>query len=114
MDAIAQIREVYVSPAIQRYIIDLVGRTRQSGDVYLGSSPRGSLALYRASQAKAALASREYIIPDDIKEMAEVTLAHRIIVGPAARIKDVTSEGIVTDVLRRVPVPGTALGAARS
>lgn len=109
-----EIKKVYLDPQLKRYIVDIVTATRSHEDVYLGGSPRGSLALYRASQAKAALASREYIIPDDIKEMAEVTLAHRIIVGPAARIKDVTSEGIVTDVLRRVPVPGTALGAARS
>jgi MoxR-like ATPase len=109
-----EIKKVYLDAQLKRYIVDVVTATRSHEDVYLGASPRGSLALYRASQAKAALVGRDYIIPDDIKEMAEITLAHRIIVGPAARIKDVTSEGIVTDVLRRVPVPGTALGAARN
>jgi MoxR-like ATPase len=109
-----EVKKVYLDAQLKRYIVDVVSATRSHEDVYLGGSPRGSLALYRASQAKAALAGRDYIIPDDIKEMAEVTLAHRIIVGPAARIKDVTSEGIIADVLRRVPVPGTALGAARN
>lgn len=102
------IREVYVADEIKRYIIDLVGASRQHSDVYLGSSPRGSLALFRTSQARAAMAGRDYVIPDDVKALAEVTLAHRIIVGPAARIKDISSRTIVQDILASTPVPGAS------
>jgi MoxR-like ATPase len=102
------IREIYVAEEIKRYIIDLSNASRQHPDVYLGSSPRGSLALFRTAQARAAMAGREYVIPDDVKALAEVTLAHRIIVGPAARIKDITSRTIVQDILNAVPVPGSS------
>ncbi len=102
------IKEVYVADEIKRYIIDLVNASRQHPDVYLGSSPRGSLALFRTSQARAAMAGREYVIPDDVKALAEVTLAHRIIVGPAARIKDISSRTIVQDILVTTPVPGAS------
>ncbi|MBN1428876.1 MAG: MoxR family ATPase [Anaerolineae bacterium] len=108
------IKQVYLDRQLKRYIIDLVSATRAHDDIYLGASPRGSLALYRTSQARAALDGRDFVLPDDIKEMLEVTLAHRIIVGPAARIKDVTAEGIIADVVRKVAVPGAMLGAARS
>ena len=86
--AIEEIRQVYVSPTIQKYIIDLVGRTRQSGDVYLGASPRGSLALFRAGQARAALQGRDHVLPDDIKALAVPVLGHRVIVSPAARLRE--------------------------
>jgi len=102
------IREVYVADEIKRYIIDLANATRQHPDVYLGSSPRGSLALFRTSQARAAMAGRDYVIPDDVKALAEVALAHRIIVGPAARIKDISSRTIVQDILATTPVPGAS------
>lgn len=102
------IREIYVAEEIKRYIVDLGNASRQHADVYLGSSPRGSLALFRTAQARAAMAGREYVIPDDVKALAEVTLAHRILVGPAARIKDITSRTIVQDLLNSVPVPGAS------
>ncbi len=103
------VREVYVADEIKRYIIDVVNGTRQHPEVSLGSSPRGSLALFRTSQARAAMAGREYVIPDDVKALAEVTLAHRIIVGPNARIKDISSRTIVQDVLTRTPIPGASV-----
>ena len=103
------IREVYVAEEIKRYIIDLVTATRQHPDVYLGSSPRGALALFRTSQARAAMAGRDYVIPDDVKALTEVTLAHRVIVGPAARIKDISSRTIVQDILANTPVPGATV-----
>jgi MoxR-like ATPase len=103
------VREVYVAEEVKRYIIDLVTATRQHPDVYLGSSPRGSLALFRTSQARAAMAGRDYVVPDDVKALAEVTLAHRIIVGPAARIKDISSRTIVQDILAATPVPGATV-----
>jgi MoxR-like ATPase len=106
LDAIAEIRQVYVSPTIQRYIIDLVGRTRQSGDVYLGASPRGSLALFRAGQARAALQGRDHVLPDDIKALAVPVLGHRVIVSPAARLRELSADRIVQEIVYTAPVPG--------
>jgi MoxR-like ATPase len=102
LEAAETIKQVYVSPAVKRYIVDLTGRTRQSGDVYLGASPRGSLSLYRTGQARAALAGRDHVLPDDVKELAVPVLAHRIIVSPAARLRDLSSDSIVYNT----PVPG--------
>jgi len=106
LDAIEAVRQVYVAPTIQRYIIDLVGRTRQSGDVYLGASPRGSLALFRAGQARAALQGRDHVLPDDIKALAVAVLGHRIIVSPAARLRELSADRIVQEIVYSAPVPG--------
>ena len=102
----AAIRELYVDVLVKTYIIEVVTRTRKHGDVYLGASPRGSLTLFRAAQARAALEGRAYVIPDDIKALAPYALAHRMIVSPSARIKDVDAESIVRDILASVTVPG--------
>lgn len=104
--AFKAVREIYVSPVIQKYIIDLVGRTRQSNDVYLGASPRGSLALFRAGQARAALLGRDHVLPDDIKAMVVAVLGHRVIVSPAARLRELSADRIVEEVLHNSPVPG--------
>src|SRR5512144_1661532 len=106
LDAVEGMREIYVAPAIQRYIIDLVGRTRQSADVYLGASPRGSLALFRAGQARAALQGRDHVLPDDIKALAVAVLGHRIIVSPAARLRELSADRIVQEIVYTAPVPG--------
>ncbi|HZY41798.1 MAG TPA: MoxR family ATPase, partial [Anaerolineae bacterium] len=102
----AGIREVYVDVLVKTYIVEIVTRTRKHTDVYLGASPRGSLTLFRSGQARAALEGRDYVIPDDIKALAPFALAHRMIVSPSARIKDVDAETIVRDILASVPVPG--------
>ena len=104
----AAVREVYVADEVKRYIVDLVNASRQHPDVYLGSSPRGALALFRTSQTRAAMAGREYVIPDDVKALADVTLSHRVIVGPAARIKDISSRTVIQDILASTPVPGAS------
>jgi MoxR-like ATPase len=101
-----EIKRVYVSKLVKRYLVDLVNRTRQSTDVYLGASPRGSLALFRTGQAVAALAGRDFVLPDDIKRMAVSVLAHRVIVGPAARLRELSAEKIVEEILENLPVPG--------
>jgi len=100
------LKEVYVDPLIKTYIVEIVNQTRRHPEVYLGASPRGSLTLYRTAQAFAALRGRDYVIPDEIKALAPAALAHRMIVSPAARIKDVSSDAVLTDILASVPVPG--------
>jgi MoxR-like ATPase len=100
---------VYTDPAIKSYLVDIVSHTRKHPDVYLGASPRGSLALHHTAQARAALNGRDYVIPDDIKALAEAALAHRIIIGPAARIKDISPRSVIQDILATVPVPGGSL-----
>jgi MoxR-like ATPase len=100
------VREVYVDPAVSDYIVRLVNATRAHPDVYLGASPRGSLALYRAGQAFAALSGRAYVIPDDVKALAEPALAHRIIIRTSASIRDVDPGAVVREVLDAVPVEG--------
>lgn len=105
-EALEEIKKVYVSDAIKRYVVQLTNRTRQNADVYLGASPRGSLALFRTGQVAAALAGRDYVLPDDIKRLAVPVLAHRLIVGPAARLRELSAEKIVQEILDNSPVPG--------
>jgi MoxR-like ATPase len=100
------VRKVYVSPAVKRYIVELTRATRENPDVYLGASPRGSLGLFRTGQARAAMQGRDYILPDDIKALAEIVLAHRIVTNPAARLKNLTSSQIVKEILMNISVPG--------
>lgn len=106
VEAQKAVKSIYVDDLVKEYIIDLVRQTREHPDVYLGSSSRGALALYRLGQARAAMLGRDYVLPDDVKALAASTLGHRIIVGPAARIKDIEPEAIVQDILDQVPVPG--------
>ena len=100
----AGVREIYVDSAISDYIVRLVNSTRTHPDVYLGASPRGSLALYRAGQAYAALSGRDYVIPDDVKALAVPALAHRLIVKTAATVRDIDAVLIVRELLESVPV----------
>lgn len=106
LSAVEDVKKIYVSPAIKRYIVEMTGRTRQSEDVYLGASPRGSLALFRTGQAHAALMGRDHVLPDDIQAMAVSVLGHRIIVGPAARLREVSANRIVQEIVENLPVPG--------
>ena len=101
-----QIRTIHVDPSIREYIVAIANATRNHTNIYLGASPRGSLALFRASQALAAMRGRGYVIPDDVKLLTKPTLAHRIIVTPAARVRAITSVAILDEILQSVPVPG--------
>jgi MoxR-like ATPase len=103
------VQEVYLDDLIKRYIVDVVRATRDHEDLYLGASPRGSLALYKTCQARAALDGRDYVLPDDVKALAVDTLAHRVIVSPAARIRNVEAGRIIEDVLGQVTVPGATV-----
>jgi MoxR-like ATPase len=99
------IRFVRVDGSIENYIVDLVHATRNHNGIELGVSPRGTLALYRAAQANAAIRGRAYVIPDDVKGMARPVLAHRMIATSQARMHGHDMEKIVDDVLRSVTVP---------
>jgi len=101
-----EIKGVYIAPPVKRYIVDLVRQTRQHPDVYLGASPRGSLALFRSGQARAIIQGRDYVLPDDIKALVKPALGHRVILGPAARLRDLNADQVLDEVLSRVPVPG--------
>jgi MoxR-like ATPase len=100
------VRKVYVSPAVKRYIVELTRATRDNPDVYLGASPRGSLGLFRAGQARAAIQGRDYVLPDDVKALAPFVLSHRIVTNPAARLKNLTSAQIVKEIMVNLSVPG--------
>jgi MoxR-like ATPase len=100
------IHAVYVDDLVKSYIVDIVTATRDHPDIYLGASPRGSLALFNTTRAWAAINGRDYVLPDDVKYLAEPTLAHRLIVSPSARIKNVSARQVVEDALRHTPVPG--------
>ncbi|MEI7926753.1 MAG: MoxR family ATPase [Chloroflexota bacterium] len=97
---------IYVDPLIKQYIVSLVNATREHESVYLGASPRGSLALMRTTQAHALLDGRDFVQPDDVKLLAYPTLGHRVIVSPSARVRDIDSAQVVTEAVERVPVPG--------
>jgi MoxR-like ATPase len=109
LQAQEEIKSIHVDDKIKAYIVDLMTQTRKHPEVSLGASPRGSLVLYRTAQARAAMSDRDYVTPDDVKALAPVCLAHRMIVSPSARIKDITTESILTEILNSVPVPGASV-----
>jgi MoxR-like ATPase len=100
------VRHVKVSTEIEYYIVNLVNATRSHGELYLGASPRGSLGLYRTAQARATIDGRDYVIPDDVKALAGSVLSHRMILGSAARIREVNTRAVVEEILNSLPVPG--------
>lgn len=99
------IKHVFVSPAVKEYIVRLVHATRHHSDVYLGASPRGSLTLYRTAQARAAMLGRDYVLPDDVKFVAPFVLAHRLIISPSARLRNVAPGDLLAAVMDQLPVP---------
>jgi MoxR-like ATPase len=102
---------VYVDDLIKEYIVNLANASRSHPDVYLGASPRGSLALFKGARAYAALEGRTYVIPDDVKALLETTFAHRMIISPSARIKNVDARVVVEEIAASVPVPGARVKA---
>jgi MoxR-like ATPase len=110
----AAVKEVYVDQAVAEYIVRLVRATREHPVVYLGASPRGSLNLYRASQAFAAHAGRDYVIPDHVKQLAVAVLAHRLIVKSQASLREVDPEQIVREILGSIPVAEGSPAAGES
>jgi len=100
-----QVRAIHVSDDVRRYILAIVRSTRDHEAVELGVSPRGTLALFRASKALAALRDREYVIPSDVQHLAPALLTHRIHISPQTRLRGRTPEEIVAEIAGRVPVP---------
>ncbi|MCS1352104.1 MoxR family ATPase [Mechercharimyces sp. CAU 1602] len=100
-----EVRLVYVDPSIKEYMVELVLGTRTAREVYLGASPRGSIALYRTAQAYAFLQGRSFVIPDDVKKLVLPTLGHRILIKSEARLSGKTAKHVLQEVMRNVPVP---------
>ncbi|MAT44535.1 MAG: AAA family ATPase [Anaerolineaceae bacterium] len=106
LEAQEAIKTVYISDPIKRYIVELSRATRNHEDVYLGVSPRGSLSLYRVSQARAATLGRDFVLPDDVKSLANYVMGHRMVIQPSARLRNLSADQIVSEILNTVRVPG--------
>jgi MoxR-like ATPase len=98
-------REVHVAASLKSYIVDLCVATREHPEVYLGASPRASLYLLKAARVMAATQARDYVIPDDIKELVIPVLAHRVLLSPEAQMRGTSAEAVLDGLLGRLPVP---------
>jgi MoxR-like ATPase len=104
LKAMSAVKDIYLAEHVKTYVVGVVNATRSHPDVYLGASPRGSLALARASQAYALIQGRDFVLPDDVKALAGPTLSHRLILQPQARLKDLAATTVIAEVLASVPV----------
>ena len=102
---IAIARAVHVAPSLKRYIVELTEATRAHPDVYLGASPRASLHLLKASRALAGSRGRDYVVPDDVKDVAVPVLAHRLLLAPDGQMRGTTADDVLEGLLGRVPIP---------
>ena len=105
LEAQDALRSIHIADSVKEYLVNLVQRTREVEDVYLGSSPRGSLGLYRAGQAVAAIEGREFVTPDDIKKVAGPILSHRLILAPGARLQNLNENSILEEIFNNIPTP---------
>jgi len=99
------VREIYVDDKVRRYLMQIVHDTREHDDIGLGGSPRASIALFRTSQAMAALRGRNYVLPDDVKKVASAVLTHRIILRPESRLRKITASALVEQIVSEIAVP---------
>lgn len=99
------VREIYVDDKVRRYLMQIVHDTRAHDDIGLGGSPRASIALFRTSQAMAALRGRTYVLPDDVKKVAASVLTHRIILKPESRLRKVTAAAVIDEIIAEIAVP---------
>lgn len=99
------VRNIYVDDKVRRYLMQIVHDTRSHEDVALGGSPRASIALFRCSQAMAALRGRQYVLPDDVKRVAGAVLTHRVIVKPESRLRKITAAKLVEEIVAEIAVP---------
>jgi MoxR-like ATPase len=100
-----QVRQIRVEESVRNYVVNISRATRSHGDIDLGASPRATMALYRTSQALAAIQDRDYVLPDDVKKMAPHVLTHRLVIGAKTRLRGRSAEDIVRDVVNTVPAP---------
>jgi MoxR-like ATPase len=101
----SQVPEIHVDDSLRDYLVGIVRATRVHPDVALGASPRGTLALFRASQALAAMRGRDFVLPDEVKYLAPYSLAHRLIVRPESQLRGRTGTGVLQGILEATPVP---------
>jgi MoxR-like ATPase len=99
------VRDIHVDEKVRRYMLEIVQMSREHDDVQLGGSPRASIALFRTGQALAAVAGRDFVLPDDVKRMAMPVLAHRLILRPESRLRKVTAATVINEILKEVSVP---------
>ena len=104
------VRAIWVDPMIKQYVVQIVAATRAHDAVYLGASPRGSLALMHSAQAHALLNGRDFVTPDDVKALTYSALGHRVIISPSAEVRQIDARTVVDDVLGHVSVPGARVG----
>jgi len=99
------VREIFVDPKVRQYILDIIQATRLHDDIYLGGSPRASIALFRTAQALASIAGRNFALPDDVKRMVLPVLGHRLILRPESRLRKITVASLVNEILSETAVP---------
>lgn len=104
-EQIRQVRAIHVADAVQQYLVAIARRTRTYEEIDLGASPRATLALYRTAQARAAIAGRDFVLPDDVKYLAPYVLTHRIQISPQTRLRGRRPEDIIIDLVNTIPVP---------
>jgi MoxR-like ATPase len=105
LEQIRQVRDTHVADAVQSYLVTIARRTRSYEEIDLGASPRATLALYRTAQARAAIAGRDFVLPDDVKYLAPYVLTHRIQISPQTRLRGRQAEDVIIDLVNTVPVP---------
>jgi MoxR-like ATPase len=102
----SEVKNVHVSEHIEAYIVAIAAETRKNDEVYLGASPRASLCLYRLGQCQAAFSGRDYVIPDDVKNIAPYVLAHRLLLQPSSHLQELQPVDLIDELINRVKVPG--------
>ncbi len=105
VQAQAEIRTVHVDPRVRQYLLQIVSETRNHDDLALGGSPRATIALFRCAQAMAAIRGRAYVLPDDVKKIIAPVMNHRLIVRPESRLRKVTAEKVIDEIVGEIAVP---------
>jgi MoxR-like ATPase len=105
VQAIEEAKEIFVEESLNRYVVALLRQTRTDERLYLGASPRAGIALLRVAKSRALADGRGYVVPDDVKAVAEPVLAHRLILAPEARASGLTGFELVREAIERTPVP---------
>jgi MoxR-like ATPase len=100
-----QVKAVYVDPKVRHYLLHIVHETRSHADLALGGGPRATIAMFRASQAMAAIRGRTYVQPDDVKKIIAPVMAHRLILRPEARLRKITCDSVLDEIIAEIAVP---------